>query len=172
MDDRRFSDYALLGEARKWVTQAAQDGGVTCPCCTQLAKVYRRPLGAAMAYGLIRAYRKAGRVPFHMPTVLDHIAGDHAKLRYWGLIEEEPIRRADGGRAGWWQVTELGEQFIHRTKAVPKYALIFDGRLLRLDTSGGYVTVTQALGQKFNWAELMADLPPVYDATLLGANGG
>jgi hypothetical protein len=172
VSDRKFSDYALLGEVRDWLTQAAQDGGATCPCCTQLTRVYRRPLNSAMTHGLIRAYRKAGREPFHMPTVLNHIAGDHAKLRYWGLIEEEPIRRPDGGRAGWWQITELGEEFVRRIKAVPKYALIFDGRLLRLDTSGGYVTVTQALRGKFDWAELMADVPPVYDATLLEANGG
>jgi hypothetical protein len=102
-----------------------------------------------------------------MPTVLNHIAGDHAKLRYWGLIEEEPVRRDDGGRAGWWQITDRGEQFVRGTLKVPKYALIFDGRLLRLDETGGYVTITDALGKKFDWTELMTGVPPVYDPTLL-----
>jgi hypothetical protein len=162
-----FADSALLGEAREWLRGAAQSGGAACPCCTQLTKVYRRPLNAAMAYGLIRAYRQVNRELFHMPTVLNHIAGDHAKLRYWGLIEEEPVRRDDGGRAGWWQITDRGEQFVRGTLKVPKYALIFDGRLLRLDETGGYVTITDALGKKFDWTELMTGVPPVYDPTLL-----
>lgn len=173
MADRRFPDTALLGEAREWLRDEAQTGpGASCPCCTQHTKVYRRSLNAAMTFGLIRAYRQVGLQVFHMPTVLNHIAGDHAKLRYWGLIEEQPVRRDDGGRAGWWKVTDLGEAFVRGTVKVFKYALIFDGRLLRLDDTGGYVTVVEALGEKFDWAELMADTPPVYDPTLLGGNHG
>jgi hypothetical protein len=162
-----FADTALLGEAREWLRQEAQVGaGASCPCCTQHTKVYRRPLNANMARLLIAFYRAAGRDWAHRGIIEDK-TGDLAKLRYWGLIEEDPAKREDGGRAGWWKVTDLGEEFVRRIAKVPKHALIFDGRLRRLDDSSGYVTITDTLGKKFNYSELMTGVPPVYDPTLL-----
>jgi hypothetical protein len=120
---------------------------------------------------LIAFYRQAGREWAHRRIIADK-TGDLAKLRYWSLIEEDPAKREDGGRAGWWKVTDLGEAFVRRTIKVPKHALIFNGRLQRLDDSSGYVTVIDALGKKFDWSELMADTPPVYDPTLLEGDHG
>jgi hypothetical protein len=91
--------------------------------------------------------------------VLDRIAGDHAKLRYWGLIEESREVVPDHGRtSGWWRITELGEQFVKCEVDVPRHALIYDGRLLRLDADQGRITIRTALGKRFDYQTLMSEL--------------
>lgn len=71
-----------------------------------------------------------------------------------GLIEEERVNRPDGGRAGYWRVTPLGERFVKQGVALPTYALIYDGRVLGLE--GPPLYIHQTLSKKFNYNELMA----------------
>jgi len=144
-----------LVEARDKLLIDIYDGGTTCPCCGQLAKVYRRPLDSSMAWALVTAYRRAGIEEFHKPTVLPEAAdGSFAKLRYWGLIHEAE-RNTDGSHSGWWQITQDGEDFVHYSITVPKYALIYNGGLLELDDTDGRVSIVDALGHRFDYAELM-----------------
>lgn len=166
MADTRFSDFALLGEARKWLRAEAAAGGAKCPCCTQFTKVYRRPLNSGMARSLIRMYRAAGTDWQHVPTTTSGGSREEGKLRYWRLVEEDRREREDGGRAGWWRVTNAGRAFVLGQFQVPKHAIIFDARCLRLDSTDGLITIREALGKKFNYAELMADIPD-YDESLL-----
>ena len=159
MSNGQFTDQSPLGAARGWLRSQAAGEGARCPCCTQFARVYRRALTAPMAAGLIRVYRQAGREWFHLPTVLERIAGDHAKLRYWRLIEESDEVTPEHGRtAGWWRVTELGEQFVRCEVDVPRHALVYDSRLLRLDAAQGRVTIRTALGKRFDYSALMGEL--------------
>src|SRR4029453_8299094 len=74
-----------------------------------------------------------------------HGTGD-PKLRYWGLLEEDPEPRDDGGHAGWWRVTDQGGQFAMGALLVPKYALVYDGRLRGFD--GPLVGVRECLGKR------------------------
>lgn len=127
--------------------------GQKCPCCTQLAKVYKRKLNSGMARSLIVMYRAARLDWQHVPTTVGRKSAEEGKLAHWGLVEEEKERRSDGGRAGFWRVTLTGEQFVLGHHAVPKYAHIYDGRCLKL--SEGPVTIRAALGSKFNYDELM-----------------
>lgn len=133
---------------------------VPCPCCTQLCKVYKRQIHATMALALIIMYRDGGDQDgwVHLPRLLAGTAaargGDQGKLVYWGLIEELPDKREDGGRAGWWRVTPRGAAFVRHALRVPKYAHVFDGRVLRLD--GDMVSIVDCLGKKFDYRELMA----------------
>lgn len=148
---------ATVTQARDWLRDQVEVGA-HCPVCTQLAKVYRRKLNSGMAHALIRFWQVAGRDWAHKPTVLRGVgaaARDESLLRYWGLMEEEQERRPDGGRAGWWRVTDDGERFIHARSRLPKYARIYDGRLLSLDWSET-LSIREALGSRFNYDELMA----------------
>lgn len=147
-----ISDDATLLEAKNWLRERVDDGE-RCPCCTQFAKVYKRQIHATMARDLIRFYRAAGVGEWlHLPS-LTGWGGDFGKLRYWGLTEEEIERRPDGGRAGFWLVTGIGESWVKGQIRISKYAHIYDGRCLRL--SGEGVTIYDALGSKFNYDELM-----------------
>jgi hypothetical protein len=115
--------------------------------------VYRRKLNSRMARAAIRIYRSHGIDGWvHLPSV----AGDGCeggKLRYWGLLIEEPELREDGGRSGWWRLTSPGLQFVRREMRVPKYARIYDSRCLGL--VGEPVDIVDCLGEKFDYRELM-----------------
>jgi hypothetical protein len=148
-----FSDAMTLGDARAALRELVYEGAC-CPCCTQFAKVYPRTIHSTMARELIRCYRAAGTDWFHVPTVIGHNGGDLLKTRYWALMEEEKdIRRDDGGRAGYWRITPIGEAFIRRELLVPKRAWVYDNRRIKLD--GPDVSVVDCLGKKFNYNELM-----------------
>lgn len=154
-EPERF-DGELLSDAKRWL-RSRLDAGARCPCCTQRAQTYRRPITSAMAVALIALYRAAGRTYGHLPTILQDKqawVSDEAKLRYWGLIEELPEKREDGGRAGWWRLTQLGEDFVRARAAVPRHARIYDGRCLEL--VGKQTSIRDALGTKFNYDALMA----------------
>lgn len=101
---------------------------------------------------------RAGKTDWiHKPTVLRGVgaaARDESISRYWSLTEEETsVRRDDGGRAGYWRITGLGERFVLAAVRVPKYAHIYDGSCLRL--SGDPVSIVDCLGDRFNYRELM-----------------
>lgn len=148
-----------LQEAQTWLGEQLRDKGTTCPCCGQMAKVYKRKLNANMARSLLVGYREAGLDWFHAPSVVKD-RGEMAKLRYWKLVEEEQALRPDGGRAGCWRVTSAGQMFALGQTVVPAHALVYDSRLVRLDESSGKISIYDALGAKFNYQELMrAKLP-------------
>lgn len=146
---------ATLGEVRDWLRRRVEKG-THCPACEQYAKVYRRQIYAGMVRALILMWREGDfsrRLYVHVPSIDPARGGDVAKLEFWGLIEEERGTRIDGGRAGYWRVTRRGEDWIARRTAVPKYARIYDGRLLSL--TGPLVTVDDALGSTFRLDDLM-----------------
>lgn len=163
---------ALLAQAVRWVLEHRQDG-VTCPCCGQFAKVYRRKLSSTMAYALILIDRHFRKVPggwLHVPSYLTknvpdkcgatYRGGDWAKMAYWGLIEEKDEPREDGCKhAGWWSITDLGQQFVRNQVRIPSHVLLYDQRLLSLDRTT-MIGIKDALGDRFNYDELMDRLYP------------
>lgn len=148
-----FTDDMSLGDARDELRELVREGH-RCPLCTQFVKVYRRKLTGSMAYMLTRMYR-TGRTDYvHLPSLREGDGSmDTTMAQYWGLIEEEKARRPDGGRAGWWRITALGERFVRVHLRVPKYALVYDGRCLGMD--GDLVSIIDCLGDKFDYRELM-----------------
>lgn len=152
-----------LAEARAELREAVKGKGAKCPCCDQFAKIYQRPIGSASARALVLMYLAGGHLaPVHLPTVLSAArsnggprssGGDEAKMVYWGLIIDAGTVREDGGRAGWWRLTDAGVDWVRERSTVPKYAHIYDGRLLKLD--GEPWSIRQALGTKFDLRDLM-----------------
>lgn len=151
-----------VGDAKLWV-QANLRHGVTCPTCGQFAKLYRRPINSTMAYALVLIYHasRGGAGWIHVAQFLvktkndSTIAGgDVVKLRYWGLLERQKDRREDGSdRVGMYRITEVGKKFVEGKIAVPAYVYLYNQLLLRL--SEEMVTITEALGSKFSYDELM-----------------
>lgn len=142
-----------LAEAKTWLREHV-DEGARCPACDQVAKVYYRTLHASVTAQLVRFYARFGTDWGQRPQwARGGAEGDFAKLRYWGLIEESVETRPDGGRAGWWRVTELGAEFVRGERRVRRHAVVYDARRLRLE--GPMVDVTTALGKRFHYNELM-----------------
>lgn len=131
------------------------DEGIHCPACTQMAKVYRRKINSTMARTLITLLRVAGREFAHGPS-LPGDTHEISQLVWWGLVEEERVLRADGGRAGWWRLTDEGEDFARGRITLPKYARVYDHRCLSL--VGDLVSIREALGSRFDYSELMEGL--------------
>lgn len=155
------SDAATLVEARDWLRTRLDDGD-DCPLCQQRVRVYRRKLNHHNVRVLAAMHRKASMNWVHLPSLmrtdLPDIAhqGGHATIAaYWGLIAEAGAERADGGRAGWWRLTPFGAAWLRGESTVPKYARVYNGRVL--NTVGDPVTVTDVLGQRgFSLTELLA----------------
>lgn len=141
-----------LDQAKAWLRKHVEEGA-RCPCCNQMAKVYRRKVNSGMAVALIAMWRTAAFDWQHIATTLENRHADEAKLRYWGLIEEGDERREDGGRAGWWRMTEKGRAFVRGLITIPKYARVYDSRLISLE--GPEVSIRDALTDKFDYDELM-----------------
>lgn len=154
-----FDPEMTLAEARAQL-RLLIDEGHACPCCTQFAKVYRRKINSTMARTLIRIARADSSQGFGTFIHTASLPGDTheaSQLSWWDLIEEERVRRPDGGRAGHWRLTNVGRLFVLARISVAKYAHIYDGRVLRM--SGEPITIHQALGAKFNYHELMHGTP-------------
>lgn len=149
-----FPDEMTLGEARELLAPLVPDG-VTCPACGCLAHVARRNVHSSQARGLILLYRAGAAHEFvHSASVTDASANaDVAKSVWWGLIEEESIRRPDGGRAGWYRLTSLGVRFVRAEATIQKYAHTFNKEVAW--RSGEQVTIIDCLNNRFNYAELM-----------------
>jgi len=80
--------------------------------------------------------------------------GDYAKLSYWDLLEAGEGERDDGSpRTGQFRVTGLGQSFVNAEAKVQSHALVYNGRLLRLD--GDFIGVRKALRKRFNYDDLM-----------------
>lgn len=141
-----------LQDAKNWLL-ARVDKGALCPCCGQYAKVYRRKINSGMARSLIHMYRINGKGWVHVRAIGAQ-SREEGKLAYWGLVEEQVGTGLHGGRAGYWRVTDAGENFILNGKLVPKYARVYNGRVLGFDHSE-MVGIKDALGTKFSYEDLM-----------------
>lgn len=147
----------VMDHVRTDLEKQARGKGGTCPCCNQFVKVYRRTINSMMANQLCHAAKNYDITDeFHvgeLPQCASGV-GDWAKLQYWGLIREVDADN-DGSKrkAGVWRITEKGVMFAERKAYVPKYAIVYNGRLLELE--GENIDIVQALGQKFNYAQIM-----------------
>lgn len=153
-----------LEEARKMIAaQRTQPGGVDCPCCGQLVKIYKRKLNSTMARALVLIYQYFEIPPsyreewFHGPShsVWSTSGGDAAKLRHWGLIEGRPGERPDGStHTGFFRITDKGRDFVLGMVRVPQHVLLFNQN--RFGFSFETTNIYEALGDKFNYNELMS----------------
>ena len=148
----RDASSVTLRDVRAWLSSHLREGA-KCPACRQTAKVYRRNINSTMARAIIKLYLHGGAHDFvHAPS-LPGDTHEISQLSWWGLVEEERVTRADGGRAGYWKLTELGLRFVTRREGVEQYALIYDGTLIRLE--GDIRNIEDCLGARFNYSELM-----------------
>lgn len=157
-------DDTPVAQARVWLVSRLWDPeadrptrGTTCPVCVRHAQVYRRALNSGMARSLIAMYRHGGKEFIHIPTAVPQRSREDAKMRYWGLVEEERVLRPDGGRAGYWRVTDQGERFVLEGLLVPKWAIEYDSDLMGMDSSE-LTDINAALGDRFRLDELMEGL--------------
>jgi len=152
-----------------WYAITAVDPGHKCETCGRFLKVYKRSLSSSMAVSLIRLHQlrlqrlAQPRTPKVQPNVFFHVRdfdrddgrGEISKLALWGLVREvandDPRKRA----SGLWTITQFGIRFVRCQEAVPKYILLKWNTEL-LGFAGSSVKIIECLGEKFDYAALMA----------------
>ena len=147
-----------VDKAKEYLRENWEEG-IDCPCCGQLVKKYPRKLTTSMAVGLISLYRLSGfstSTPIHIKKVDMVNGGEFAQLRRWGLISE--VRNDDNHKrtSGLWLITQKGVDFVNQRLEVPMYCDTYDGKTLGF--SEETTTIKQALGNRFNYAEMMGRL--------------
>lgn len=148
-----------IAESREWI-DAHREDGVSCPSCDQYAKVYRRKISSSIAEVLIAMHnesKRTGQEFVHVPSLKAKNSREVSKLVWWGFVEEQKELREDGGRAGYWRVTEAGELWLKNITTAPKYAVTYNNKLLEM-TDDEQVSIVDALGTKFNYSDLMAGI--------------
>jgi hypothetical protein len=139
------------------------DHGSHCPCCGQYCKVYRRKFTSEMAAWLIWMYRDYATLTKwrygcnHWVDVKRYSlrGGDYAKTAYWGLAERKPKDPEDTSKrtSGLWKPTVKGEHFVQQRISIPSHAFVYNNEVKWFSDSK--VDIVQALGNKFDYEELM-----------------
>jgi hypothetical protein len=150
---------ATLKEAQEWLFDNVEEGA-ECPCCVQLARLYKRSLNSPMArllIWLVRQHHSDARwyTIHEFPLIQGRRGGgDFAKLTYWGLIEEQPKDPEDTEKrtSGIWRPTAKGVDFAHARIRVPKRVHLYNNTQVGWDEE--QVSIRQALGKKFDYHEL------------------
>lgn len=165
-----LSPETTLRETKQWLKEKVIDQGKPqrCPCCSQLCAVYRRKITATAAVALAALYRYFPRGEFvHKSEIAKKVkglslslgGGDFAKCHYFGLIKEKQKSENDDKRtSGYWALTPQGESFCRGLVKLPKYAIVYDGRVLRHE--GDFITLKDCFSEKFSYAEIMGGEAP------------
>jgi len=76
-------------------------------------------------------------------------------LQHWKLLERKAKGVDEDKRgSGFWRLTEKGRDFVRKKTTIPKYAFVFDNRVIKF--SSQRVDVLTSLGKKFSYSELMS----------------
>ena len=134
--------------------------GSTCECCGSFMKLYKRPLGS---YARILIWMARNTKPGEFIRIADAAVprwwdggGDYGKLRHWGLIEADTTTPDPSKKTtGYWRLTEAGRDFAMGRSLQPSHCYVdHPGQKLRgFETTER--TIVDALGDHFNYNELM-----------------
>lgn len=145
--------------AAAWLKEAAwRAGGVSCPCCGRHTQVYRRRLPADAARFVVLLVHLWQRTPTARREWIDirHFevrGGDYAKAVHWGLAElKENTFDPEKKNCGLWKPTQRGIDFVNGAR-VPSHVFLYLNEVV--GHSDSFVGVREALGEKFNYEELM-----------------
>lgn len=151
-----FPDSMTLGEARQYVAEGLREG-TECPCCCQGARKYRWTLYSTAARALIQLYKIGGTTePVHnsqLEATGHKGKGDVSRLSCWRLVT--PVDNpTNDDRRNWWQVTELGGQFVRGEVTVPKQLWIYHRDVYEVIPEP-QVTIHDVLETPFDLDELL-----------------
>ena len=131
---------------------------ITVCQCGGRSKLYRRKLNSGMAATLCWLVANGNGEWVHtskMPRWAV-VGREFGKLFFWGMMEMQEEDGDEKRSSGIYRVTEAGRAFAMEETDAPSHAFIRSPRsqFLTLDTRSS-VTILEALGQKFHYAELM-----------------
>ena len=154
--DAKLVDAVPLREVREMVLGSVATG-IICPCCLRWAKEYNRKLNSGMAASLCWLYRQRRKGWVDVANGPKYIlkSREIGKLEHWGLVQRKPHKEGDQGKkfSGFWRITEMGERFVKGLTVEPSHVVLYANVLQ--DVSDKLTTIIEALGDKFDYNELM-----------------
>jgi len=143
-----------LEEAKQWLRERYEDGE-NCPCCNQMVKLYPRKLNSNMAVflvSLVCLWRRDKKPVSYRDCKF--FGRDYNYLQLWDLAQtarsDDPAKRM----SGLWEPTQKGIDFVEQHIRVPSHAHCYNNKVVRM--SEETTTIVEALGERFNYEELMA----------------
>lgn len=146
-----------LEQAKRDYQKVLKGDGGRCPCCKRWGKINGYQVTSTQVKGMIWMYKnfrknewiELGKAPKYILR-----SKALATLRHWDLVEKKPKEEKEDKRgSGFWRLTQKGRDFIRKKIVLPKYAFVFDSRLISYSTER--VDVIQSLNKKFSYEELM-----------------
>jgi hypothetical protein len=147
-----------LSEAIERV-RSERRNGLNCPCCGQYAKEYKRKLNTGMVQALIKLWRLTVSQPdevwFHIRFFVSQTGSnrDYSILQHWNLIESRGDEGDNTPSAGYWKITTRGTEFLLDETYEPKHVFLYNDEFSGFGDE--YTTAREALGDRFNFDELM-----------------
>lgn len=142
-----------LQEAKDFL-KANWKTGVICPCCKQLVKLYATPFSSNMAIfliSLVRLYEKKKR-PIHYKEC-KFGSRNYPHLAKWNLMVTDKSETSDKKTSGFWTPTKMGIDFVNNQCFVKSKAYLYNNTFYGF--GGDDIKITDALGKKFNYQDLM-----------------
>jgi hypothetical protein len=160
----KVDENTTVHEAREFCREN-RDSGCICPCCGQDVKMYNYKFHSSLAQcmiGLVRVFEQSQNwvhvkdIPVPGGRASDR-GGHLAKAVHWGLIEAKPNDDSSKRTSGLWQPTQKGRDFVHGRISISKYVHLFNNTVHGFSME--ITTIKQALGDKFDYAELIGSKP-------------
>jgi hypothetical protein len=148
-------DRDSIERVRAYVSANAERG-ISCPCCDQLVKVYRRKLNANMTRflcSLVRIYLSRGRGSWISFKDCEFDGRDYPCVAMWGLAETKGSEDSGKKNSGLWRPTQKGIDFVLAGLRVPSHVHVLNNNVIGWseETAG----VRESLGSAFSYDELM-----------------
>lgn len=135
--------------------------GCKCPVCDQFCKVYKYKVDSGMAASLcwlVSNCESDGSVLVNEDAPRFALRSNKiSRLRKWGLVSQPPCKDPARRTSGRWTPTPTGIAFARGESSICKYVYLYNNEILNFSV-GETVTIQEALGDKFNYAELMSGL--------------
>ena len=151
---------STLSEVKQELRDKWNDG-LPCPACTQNVQLFERKLNTGITLFLIGLYKldPTGEHYHHAKEILAKIGGfttsrDYSILKYWELMQASLNDDETKRTSGYWQITQLGIDFVEGNATVLSHAKVFNKKCYGL--TGEQIDVKTALGNKFDYTELMS----------------
>jgi hypothetical protein len=155
MQGQLFYDANTVSAA--FMESLKQGEACDCPTCGRHAQIYRRKFHASIARQLIRLYWLGGTAHYIHASklILPEVsgAGDFSKAKYWGLIYQQINTDPDTKCNGMWMLSAEGVAFVRGQHRIAREVFVFDDEVQGM--SAETITIAEALGDRFNYHELM-----------------
>lgn len=143
-----------LEQARELV-MAQREGGITCPCCDQLVKLYKRKLNTNMGQfliSLVLRYNQKGQ-DWVRYSECKFTGRDYPYISLWGLAETQPNTDETKKNSGMWRPTQKGIDFAYGRITVPSHVHVYNNQVV--GWSDTPVGIRDVLNRPFSYSELV-----------------